>query len=600
MSDLTVLVKKKLNTLNNEYATAINNPDFDDKTRRLMEVMKNPSLYSEEKLEEVRSSLHELNASDELIEGVISDIKLLNFLDTGLRGGLIKLTHNESTSYLKEINGRLSEVANLRYSPIKKEIARLKEVQRQLDNNEYVDNIDLIFDLISELPNSQKLGVLKELYSHNRNIRISTQEEIEDIKSDYNYDEMPDVIDFDVVAKLLKEKYNYDIDNIEDKYKQVIRKRADINRITGVLDKLKEKNVSLDISDKGECKAFVTLLIKGDPAIMEESFEIAKKYGQYLSYNKLMKFSSALIKQRNYVHSDSAGNNRGTSVLLESGAATNFQKNVAFFAEEGNLFDRGWTLDKLFDKCGSILIQPYAVVAKNLKIMDLYGINLDYKEKGCNAVSALKYLDFDIRVDKFIEIDADATNYIKHNLSRLLSEDLVYRLQYCARNKRNGIIYDPYRNEAKTQLKGEMTKLPKENIDNKVSSKFLTDSIEDLVSGFDLVDLSTKIDNYQTFEKALFNSYPEGEIDKSIEERPEIMDLDLKYRKIGDELVYNMGDVRLSRTKALRIYKVFVDSPNIEANDNALLFSLTYKSLLNQDQLDRVKNSLNMKNKVMI
>ncbi len=600
MSDLTVLLKRKLNTLNNEYTVAMKDPVFEAKTKTMMELIKNPHLYSEEKLEEVRKSLHELNANDELIEGVISDIKLVKFLDVGVHEGKIKITPSEYSVFTKEINNRLSEVANLKYNPIKKNIARLKEVQRQLDNNEYVDNLDLIFDLISELPNNQKLGILKELYSHNRNIRISTQEEIEDIKSDYNYDKMPDIIDFDVVSRLLKEKYDYDISIIDDKYKQAIRKRGDINRITGVLDKLKEKNVSLNITDKGECKAFVTLLIKGDPLTMEESFETAKKYGQFLSYDKLIKFSSTLIKQRKYIHRDGTGNKHGTSLLLENGAATNFQKNVAFFAEEGNLFDRGWTLDKLFDKCGSILVQPYEIVAKNLKIMDLYGINLAYKEKGCNAVSALKYLDFDARVDRFLEIDADATNYIKHNLSRLLSDDLVYRLQYCARNKRNGIIYNPYRNETKTQLKGEMTKQPKENEANRVSSKFLTDSIEDLVAGFDLIDLSTKINNYEQFEKELNNSYPEGEIDESIEKRSEIMDLDFKYRKIGDDLVYTMGDVRVSRTKALRIYKVLVDSPSLEANDDALLFSLTYNSLLDQNQLDRVKNSLNMKNKVMI
>lgn len=601
MNELREVLRKKINELKLELERSTYDASYEKQLEVLNTVINNPDLVNDNNLGEVTSVLSGLDLDDSTKNDMTNSLKALVFLNGGSHLG-IKMTDEELSSILSGV-GKVRDDISARKSTktekldeMKQKIAAISTIDKQIRENDYVDNIDLVLELTRGLSSKEQLVIFQKLYDHNHSIRMDMQEELIDFENDYNYESLPDRVDIKSVQDIFV-KYGYDISYLDPKYIEIIKKRGSTDRIIEVLDTLRDYSLSFNIEDLGYQKAFMSLIIKGDRATMTKSFEIAKENN--LDPKKLISLTSSLIKQRKYVSRKTPENTEGPGPLLESGFATNFQKNVELFKKELFNEELGWDLPKVFKKCSTVLVQPYEIVEKNLMLMKYYGIDLRFENKNC--LSILRTLDFAEKFDRYLEIDDDATFYIRNNLSRLLLPDLIYKLQYLAKNRKNGVIYDPYRvRDSITglgkQLKGEVTN---PDLPGRQVPVFLKDSIEVLSEIMGIVNLSDKIENYSLYEAELDKNNANYEFDDSLLERPEIMNLETNYRVNGDPLVYDLNGVRISRLKALRIYQTFMDSSTVKADDNALLFAVTHNSLLDENEFAKVEKTLGIKSKVM-
>lgn len=596
MNELRDLLKRRISTLNAEINKILDTPSVELKD--LNDILDNPRSFTDDKVEEIMLSLNGLDIDTSLIDDMGRNLRLLAFINTGEKEHGIKITEHELDNIVKGVKdtrdsiAKSNNTASEQLTSLKKEIATTSEIDSNIKNNEYVDNIDLIMELTRDMPIKNRIELLKELYDYNYNIRINTQEELVDYETDFNYKDMPDKLSIDAVEELLG-RYGYDAKLLSEKYIEIIKKRGNTDRIVEVLDTLKEHNLRFNLNDKNSFRPFVSLIIKGDRETMERSFNLAMENG--LDVHKLLKHTSVLIRQRKYVSKEAPTGGEGPGPLLEDGAATNFEKNIMLFKNYLFNDDYGWDLPKLFDKCVTVLTTPYQIVERNLMIMKLYEVDMKFKEKNCGAVSCLIEKDFDQKIDRFLEIDKDATYYIKNNLSRLRTPNLVPKLEYI---KRVATDYDPYRSrglmDLPKQLKTEVT-------DNNYRSNrrdFLNWSSEKLYDELNIIDLSERIPNYHLYEEEVANNV-NYKIDVSLLDRPEILALETKYRNPSEPFIYDINGVRISRMKVLRSYQAFVNSSVIAADENALLYSVTRNSLLDEGEFNNIKKALNVRSKVM-
>lgn len=613
MDGLKSLLKAKLRELKREFVKL--DGLYGDEIQALDKMINHLGSFQQEDYNYIVSLLNEIEQTEETKETIIGKLQLLLFVNNSDPGLEISFTEEEMQAIIKTIDNIKSDLVNLKNShnanaeDYKREINYIEDINNKIADVEYIDNLDYILKLTEGLDKEQKLAVLESLFDYNHQIRVETQDEIETYESNYDIDRLPDRFDEETLGLLLS-KYGYDINLITSDHINVLKKRGNLDRIEEVLETLKARNIFMDMTPANEKNAgenelaFVKLILNGDRETMEKSFRLAENYG--LEDRDLLGLVASLIKQRRYTENSNSEFPQSESESLYAGSATNFEKNIELFSRE--LFDskHGWDLSKIFSRSKFILVQPYKSVKKKFDLFKEYHIEFYYDEK--QALTSLISPDLGYKLDRYIEINKDAAYYITHNLSRLVDSDqLIYKLLYFSKNKYLGI--DPYYRKDSTRpssrLKGYMTDLDKLDIRNDISSddkaiirKILTASKKDLRNLMGIVDLTT-LPNYDLYAEVLNDENKGNYISDNIYLRPEINNLERNYNDSSDYLVYNINGGRISRYKVLRVYQALIDKFGENLDDSALLFAMTYQSLLDDVQLKNIKETISNKSKVI-
>ena len=134
----------------------------------------------------------------------------------------------------------------------------------------------------------------------------------------------------------------------------------------------------------------------------------------------------------------------------------------------------------------------------------------------------------------------------------------------------------------------------------KLNYEFVSDGFMKLAHGKSLdefvknnfINFSTSkyIPNYKKY-KAIIAKNLDISFEEDILNDPLIQNLETYHHVIGHDLQYVFGAVIISRLKVLRIYSILKKN-HVENLEEALLFAITYNSLLNEESLDLIFTTL--------
>ena len=566
-----------------------------------------------EKYQEARKSLEEnrnaiITLTEEEIAEILSETSLreeereieFSFLKSIKR--LLELNETRNTtyqlsenqkSYLSKFIEQIKEVEEEEEKKAKNNLQeaslitdKLKELRRLLGiledpkNKEYIEDLDLITELMQkeELEDALQTEILYAILEYNQNLyeEQMSKEEIVEVKR-LNIEEV----------KALLQEYNYEFDFLKEKDQEVLLSYGNLDKMRSILDCMNEYRFPrFDIKRNG--KKFVAILINATPEIMGDIVEYSREKG--ISPKDLLMLVPALVKQQDRRKERSKDNHISSNVPYISGRSEDYKKNVEFL--EGIGFD----IRYIYSKCKEILIMPNSKLVSNYRKFVLYGFTIPTDEYGdlCHpALSCLVSNNFDEIVDQFIEISREGHQYIKDNMSRITTttspQDLLFYNMYASYMDQDElgeymVPEGPFSgaNHKTLKLRGEITRYNGSGYE-KTPYRGITE--ENKREKTMTVEITCQ--NKEEFDQAVQDTKDrEDELYNLVFNDERILALE-EYVDIQDPLRYDFDGVIISKQKVLRIFNILKNN-HLDGLEDSLLYALTYNSILSQDELDKV------------
>ena len=329
--------------------------------------------------------------------------------------------------------------------------------------------------------------------------------------------------------------------------------------------KLKRKLEEKEVLNKTDYESVGYLLSK----------ESDDKYSKLMSavnrYNLiLLQGNNVSVSQVNYVEQNDDDINHNDRLLSKFDVnVKKFKKEYpAFFLESYQvnnrkmdlLEDNGIDINEVLKHAPKLLLSPYYLLEKNMTIMKSYGFDLSCEEDKSNYV-VLGTGNLDLALDYFIElgyndfIHKDVKNCLK-NLRALI----IKRIYYAYKNKINiwridGTNVEMLSNREKNKdydklIREQATALDEETIDVLISKYPILEGIDASHRAYIFKD---------SYNAAI---------------------------KRKTELIF--GNKIISRIKTYSLFKVLVEN-NVNVQE-ALLYALSYNTILDQSEYDNLKS----------
>ena len=329
--------------------------------------------------------------------------------------------------------------------------------------------------------------------------------------------------------------------------------------------KLKRKLEEKEVLNKTDYESVGYLLSK----------ESDDKYSKLMSavnrYNLiLLQGNNVSVNQVNNIEQNDDDINYNDKLLSKFDVnVKNFKKEYpAFFLESYQvnnrkmdlLEDNGIDINEVLKHAPKLLLSPYYLLEKNMTIMKSYGFDLSCEEDKSNYV-VLGTGNLDLALDYFIElgyndfIHKDVKNCLK-NLRALI----IKRIYYAYKNKINiwridGTNVEMLSNREKNKdydklIREQATALDEETIDVLISKYPILEGIDASHRAYIFKD---------SYNAAI---------------------------KRKTELIF--GNKIISRIKTYSLFKVLVDN-NVNVQE-ALLYALSYNTILDQSEYDNLKS----------
>lgn len=225
-------------------------------------------------------------------------------------------------------------------------------------------------------------------------------------------------------------------------------------------------------------------------------------------------------------------------------------------------------LNHLSKSCPCIFIMNSERLQKNLLFKDIYKLSFfnHAKHEGYNFLLAK---NFALTVDSYIEADLDL--YIQGNQSKICNDDdLVFKRLYFA-NKKELDFYQQFENDDSYIWLDEEIKKDNGYDINEQNWQERTGLIV-LPVNDELDEILNKHDNTIITDLVLKNSWIER----------------LELYCSANQLYYQLKGVKISRFKVLRLFETILKESPLNLKE-AFLYVVTYKSLLNQEEYDKIK-----------
>lgn len=329
--------------------------------------------------------------------------------------------------------------------------------------------------------------------------------------------------------------------------------------------KLKRKLEEKEVLNKTDYESVGYLLSKESDDKYSELMSAVNRYNLIL-----LQGNNVSISQVNYVEQNDDDINYNDKLLSKFDVnVKKFKKEYpAFFLESYQvnnrkmdlLEDNGIDIDEVLKHAPKLLLSPYYLLEKNMTIMKSYGFDLSCEEDKSNYV-VLGTGNLDLALDYFIElgyndfIHKDVKNCLK-NLRALI----IKRIYYAYKNKIN--IW---------RIDGTNVEMLSNREKNKDYDKLIREQ-------------ATALD--------------EETIDVLISKYPILEGIDVSHRayifkdsynaaiKRKTELIF--GNKIISRIKTYSLFKVLVEN-NVNVQE-ALLYALSYNTILDQSEYDNLKS----------
>ncbi len=430
------------------------------------------------------------------------------------------------------------------------------------NNKEFISDYDVLKCLFNETKISEeaKQNILIMLIKYNKRIY------------DYRMGRGP-LLEVDNYINLTEErisdlfkKFGYNFLDLNDQEKRWIIDNGYFEIADSVFKTLRDNNFpNIDLVTNGH--VLTSLILGSNRSVIENSLALGNKYG--LSASQLLQISSCLIEPQE-LNTD----NKLKPYIV--GRSTDFILNL-------DLFDRyGLSAKYVFNRCRELLTFPNHILVRNLEIFMQYDFKFNKRRNTLidSSLVALMNPNFDVIVDQFMETHPAGFKYIKDNLCALRTytdpfDSVFYSLYQASHSKDEVVAFRLIEtgNINKICLMGNMS----DNSDNYFG---INDDNKREVTAAIIPHFNKKGEYISALENAQC-----VEIDNDIFDNPFILKLN-EYSTI-DPLLYYFDGIRISKLKVLRIFGTLINN-GIVPDEDSLLFSVTYNSIINQEEFDKI------------
>ena len=450
-------------------------------------------------------------------------------------------------------------------------------------NPSFMEEIDTLRELLEEkeLEEEVKRKILLGVLRYNKEIFEKREERKNTPQRErLNVEEVKQIFD----------TYRYDFQKLSEKSKEELLDYGNLENIRGVFRILKDLHYP-PLDFKREERKLVMLLLYSNPKTIEEVTKYSIEKGLYPK--DLVSLLPALITQQKKDRELKEEKKvDAASFSTPTGRSEDYEKNVEFLERIG-LSPR-----YVYQKCRELLIFSNKRLVSNYKKMLKYGFSITEETSGeltHPALSCLIAPNFEEIVDQFIELGSKTQQYIKENMSRILTisspDDLVFYNIYASYQEENEwgeklSPEGPFTNDGRRRLslRGEITRYPGSGYENTPYRGITEENKKEKT-----MTITPTFENKERLEEAIALRKKEEQSEvEYLDERLERLE---EYRDPQNPYRYNIDGVIISRPKVKRIFSILKDS-GLGDYENSLLYAITYHTILSQESYDKIKNAI--------
>ena len=524
--------------------------------------------------------LSDLDLSEEEKE-LIDTLKNLdaNVLKYILDLGLDEKQEKILSDIKNKVETKITELESINEETIKERINYNKILLSKIKNKtiNLIDSRDIsyIVELLvkNDFPVSAQIEVLKLINKINLDIysNIDVEEVISSEKEETN-------IDKDELAKILS-AHKIDFNSLKEENRTKLIKYGVLSQIEEILCTLEEQGLH---NIKSREDILVNILIYSSKKIIDDNMKLVKERNIVsLAYINPTMFYPAMKVVTNMHPHIKSGPTPGGRTSKTSGSSNFLKGNIELLDE------LGIDPEEVYSKCATYFYGNPKLKKRLLKNLELYGINLrDNLSSYALLSTGAAVLD---TLDKAIE--NGAYEYCLEYQSRLGSNNRVnyYRIKYAKKLYEEGNPLGrktPF-NARYVNAKGRETYVLSSDFTKATSEKYGSEE-QDTKRLYGSKEIA--VENQELISTILSNSRCDVITDIS-RLNSKIVSLDKLYMS-EDGITYNFNGVIISRNKVLRYAEKLITSPNIELTDSTLLYIITRNSMLDENELNLIKECI--------
>lgn len=530
--------------------------DFQSGIKRVSDI----DIHNMDRLEELIKIL-EVNMTDrERIIEKLKEFEVLAYLKENSEMATLSRKFSLTDEQLKKYEATLALFNKCRDLLLQKkiddskildeDIAKINEVLNRLsEETEFYRDVAGFMRVMKEMDLSleKQYHNLLELLKRNNNIY---QEKIQNINKEVKKEE----ISLDSLGKLFK-RYGYNFEVIDDGIKKELLLNGNYRVIEEMLKRIKNY-AFISVNSL----IFRNLMLYSSVNKFDKIEEIARKYG--ISLRDLCdKYPGIFISTNSLVGG------------MKVGSYEDFIELIPM------LIDKGLDIKRIISYMGAEIIDKKnrGLVFGNIELAKLYGFTPNGFRDNIYpfAKGALNSRNTFNSVDKFIELSSDGVRYAETAFSKMALnvDEMIIRIKILTEEDFTDVFRDRTIRDTGSAIMVNVNKI-KEVPDGRVSEyrKGLVNIDDKLIIGAN------------QFNEIVRNSL-NNQIDmKYITSNNELMKI------ISDGKVSYIGGKRISNLKVLRIFTTLCR--NGYNDENALLYAVTYGSLLKYEEFLRIKKEI--------
>ena len=475
-----------------------------------------------------------------------------------------------------KVETKITELESINEETIKERINYNKILLSKIKNKtiNLIDSRDIsyIVELLAknDFPVRAQIEVLKLINKINLDIysNIDVEEVISSEKEETN-------IDKDELAKILS-AHKIDFNSLKEENRTKLIKYGVLSQIEEILCTLEEQGLH---NIKSREDILVNILIYSSKKIIDDNMKLVKERNivslAYINPTMFYPAMKVVTNKRPYIKS---GPTPGERTSKTSGSSNYLKGNIELLDE------LGIDPEEVYSKCATYFYGNPKLKRRLLKNLELYGINLrDNLSSYALLSTGAAVLD---TLDKAIE--NGAYEYCLEYQSRLGSNNRVnyYRIKYAKKLYEEGNPLGrktPF-NARYVNAKGRETYVLSSDFTKATSEKYGSEE-QDTKRLYGSKEIA--VENQELISTILSNSRCDVITDIS-RLNSKIVSLDKLYMS-EDGITYNFNGVIISRNKVLRYAEKLITSPNIELTDSTLLYIITRNSMLDENELNIIK-----------
>lgn len=475
------------------------------------------------------------------------------------------------------------ELENLKTkNEIQRKINLYNELLNKINNpknKSFITELDLLDELFISFNTdieTRKL-ILIDIMKYNKELfnKLMTTEKVE---------AKVERLDINEVEELFR-KHNYEFKDLRPKQQEYILNYASINNMDEVFETLKRLHFPKFNLPKDSSK-LTTILINCDKETIEMVVEFSKSRG--ITPYDLTSLVPVLVEQRNRnIKKPGQIKPPTDDTPIIAGKSKDYMDNIEFL--ESNGFD----ILYIYNKCRELLIVNHERLKENFEAFNLYGFKFDQDSLGNlthPALSCLLSSNFIEVVDQFIEICPKGFDYIKENMSRIMTYPdplgIVFYNIYASYMETNEYGDDlvpegPFNKHF--QLRGEITRYAGSGYKN-IPYRGVTEENKQEKT----MTITPDIKNKELFEERVHEVKTECKPLKDLTENDRELEKLEEYTDKNNPVRYNFNGVLISKLKVKRIYNI-LKNYELENYEDSLLYAVLYNTIINQNDYENIK-----------